>query len=579
MKKQTKTQLIFVLGLLMITYLFALKNVQQTYHRTDKVINEDAFGYYTILPAYLKFNDPNFVFLDSSVRKINEFQSYIPPVVNSTNNNRKVCKYYAGVAMLQLPFYLVGNEIAKFHHQSIGYESVFQNAILISVVFYLAMALWFFILSLNLLGLSKSLIIVLSALALFGTNIYCYTTYDPAYSHVYSMFGFNAFIYICLRFKQNQKTKDIFLIGLLAGLIIAIRPLNGLILFCFPIILGLNSIQSIFKKPSHYFIFLGCLIAPFIQSYLWFWQTGKWYVYPYINEHLELNNPKIDELLFGFDCGWLIYTPIPFIALVVSLIMLLYHGRFKLFSSILFLSASIIYLISCWYYIHYGCTISCRPLVEYIFPILLLLAYVFRKYQLNKYFKITIVSIAIIGITYNQIIHYQFYNQIINWCKMDKEKFKMVFMKTHPFYAFSTSEFWNFENFEKQEIKQVSCHQELSIQSNKTKDKFEINIENIQSGDSSILLDVYLKMKHIDHINESVLTMLLTENSNYIDLHHFLLKRLVKQRDAWTAYQYQIYISKPIQSCKIDFTLESINNKAQTDLIIEKIGVNRILLN
>jgi hypothetical protein len=578
LKFQTKTQIFIVFGLLMITYLFALKTVQHNYQRTNKVINEDAFGYYTILPAYLKYNDPNFSFLDSSVKKLPNFQLYVPPVINSLDNNKKVCKYYSGVAMLQLPFYLVGNEIAKYQNQSIGYESIYQNSILFSVVFYLALALWFFIKSLILIGANRSLIFILGAVALFGTNIYCYTTYDPAYSHVYSMFAFNAFLYLSIRFKGKQTVKDLFIIGLIAGLIIAIRPLNGLIILCFPIISCFNSIKSLQKKSTTLLFLLGFSIAPFIQSYLWFWQTGKWYVYPYVNEHLEFKNPKLYELLLGFDCGWLIYTPLPLTALIVSLILLILQGRIKLFTAILLLSSSVIYIVSCWYYIHYGCTVSCRPLVEYIFPILLLFGFVANKYQLKKQFKIAIVLITTLGILYNQIIHYQFYNQIINWCKMDKEKFKMVFLKTHPYYTFATSDFWNFDNFDKHQIQGLIVNNNLKIDKNQVIDKYTIQLTNIQSGDSSLLLDISLKIKQSDKINESVLTMLFSENEQYLDLHHFLLKRVVKQQNNWTNYQYQVYFSKPINCCEIKFTLESINNNAITDVMIEKIRVSRISL-
>jgi hypothetical protein len=569
-------QLFFAFTTLFSVYLFLLHNVLNTYHRHDKIINEDAFGYYTILPAFFKYNDPNFVFLDSSIKKNDPFKSYIPPVVNTLSNNQRVCKYYAGVAILQFPFYWVGNQIAQYKKQNLGYESIYQMAILWSVILYLSFAIYFFLKSLQTLGVSTFYTLLLGALALFGTNIYCYTTYDPAYSHVYSMFAFNAFIYFCLKYKNQFLKLDLIKIGFFAGIILAIRPLNGLILLTFPIIIGLENFKTLLIRPKNLLLLSGFLFAPFIQSYLWFWQTGKWYVYPYINEHLEFNKPKIFELLFGFDCGWFIYTPMPFLALILSFYCLLKNKQIKFLIAVLLLSSSVIYLTSCWYYIHYGCTISCRPLAEYIFPIFLLFAFATIRFHSNKYFKILFVSLAFIGISYNQIIHYQFYNQIINWCKMDKEKFKMVFLKTHPHYAYSTSDFWNFESFEKKQLKDSTCNLSFSIHQNKPKDLNTIEIVGINSQASNILIELDLKIKMNQNLNESVLTMLLTENNQYIDLHHFLLKRVVKKNDEWVNYQYQIYISKPIKKCKLDFTLESINNKADTDLKIENVKIKSI---
>ncbi|MDP2176529.1 MAG: hypothetical protein Q8K70_11525 [Bacteroidota bacterium] len=572
-----KSKQVFLIFFALFTvYLFLLNNVLNTYNRHQKIINEDAFGYYTILPAFFKYNDPNFAFLDSSVRNLPLYKDYIPPVVNSLDNNTKVCKYYAGVAILQLPFYLAGNQIAKFQKQTIGYESVFQYAILCSVIFYLALAIWFFIKAFQLLGVSSWLTIVLGALALFGTNIYCYTTYDPAYSHVYSIFAFNAFIYYSIKFKKHFKQLDLLKIGLLAGIIIAIRPLNGLLLLVFPMVMGLQNFLSILAKTKNYLLLSGVLIAPFIQSYLWFWQTGKWYVYPYVNEYLEFGNPKVIELLFGFDCGWFIYTPFPLILLISSLTIILTKKKIGLFVTILLLASSIIYLTSCWYYVHYGCTLSCRPLTEYIFPIFILFAYTTTLiYHANKT-RITIIAMAIIGILYNQIIHYQFYNQIINWCKMDKAKFKMVFLKTHPYYAYSTSDFWNFESFKTNQIIDSSINLNFSINPNQSKDSKTIEFDEIIANDSNILIDLELKIKMNNNINESVISMLLTENNQYIDLHHFLLKRVVKEKNNWTDYKYQILINKPIRHCKIDFTLESIDNNSITELSIQNVKLHRI---
>jgi hypothetical protein len=79
--------------------------------------------------------------------------------------------------------------------------------------------------------------------------------------------------------------------------------------------------------------------------------------------------------------------------------------------------------------------------------------------------------------------------------------------------------------------------------------------------------------------NESYVTMLLTENNQYVELQNLLLKRVVKKNDEWTEYQYQILVTKPINECKIDLTLGSIDDKANTELVIERIEINTIKFN
>jgi hypothetical protein len=79
--------------------------------------------------------------------------------------------------------------------------------------------------------------------------------------------------------------------------------------------------------------------------------------------------------------------------------------------------------------------------------------------------------------------------------------------------------------------------------------------------------------------NESYVTMLLTENNQYVELQNLLLKRVVKKNDEWTEYQYQILVNKPINECKIDLTLGSNDDKANTELVIERIEINTIKFN
>jgi hypothetical protein len=82
----------------------------------------------------------------------------------------------------------------------------------------------------------------------------------------------------------------------------------------------------------------------------------------------------------------------------------------------------------------------------------------------------------------------------------------------------------------------------------------------------------------VQNINESFLKILITENDKYVDLQNLLLKRVVKQSNTWTDFKYQILVNKPINEFKIDFTLGSINNNANTELMIERVKINKIRL-
>jgi hypothetical protein len=414
-------------------------------------------------------------------------------------------------------------------------------------------------------------------LVFFATNLQLYTTYDLAYSHSYSFFCFIALIYCSLLYKQSPQLKTILLMGFLMGLIVVIRPANFLITLSPLFIIAFSVVKKHFKSHSLPLI-LSISIAPLIQMALWHWQTGDWIVYPYKTETLNLSHPQLAELLWSYNCGWFTYTPIMPLIVIFSCIALIIQRKFKVLLAVILILFPSIYIIASWYYVHYGCTLGCRPITEFYGPIILLFAYSIQPVIKKKWFYISFITLGISSLIYNQILHYQFSNFILNSCEMNKEKFKMIFLKTHRYYAYSTYDFWKFEQYKPQLTLDTAVNLNFSIDENKLKQKQSLTLKEIKQNDSSILIDINLKIKMSQNINESYLTMLITENNQYIDLQNLLLKRVVKKSDIWTEFKYQIFVNKPIKECKIDFTLGSINNNAKTELIIENAAINKIKL-
>lgn len=560
-----------------LLYIWQVLSVANKYQRFEKVINEDAVGYYLILPALFIYNDPNFEFIDSSIRQQEKFNGYFPPVVNQLENNKNVCKYYSGVALLQSPFFIIGNSILQQFESYSGFELPYHYLILLSVIFYVSWSIILLFKSLKLLNIPWYWSMAMVIVVIFGTNLQLYTTYDLAYSHSYSFFCFIALIYCSLIYRKNPQLKTIFFIGLLIGLIVVIRPANLLITIVPLFIIPFSFVKNQLKRHLLPLI-LSLSIAPLIQMSLWHWQTGHWIVYPYKAETLNLFNPQLAELLWSYNCGWFTYTPVMPIIVVFSCIALLIQRKFKALLAFVLILFPSIYIIASWYYVHYGCTLGCRPITEFYGPIILLFAYSIRPFLIKKWFYLSFISIGISSLIYNQILHYQFSNFILNSCEMNKDKFKMIFLKTHPYYAYSTYDFWKFDQFKPQLTFDTSANLNFSINKLRIEQKQSFSLKKIQHNDSSILVDLNLKIKMSQNINESFLTMLITENDKYVDLQNLLLKRVVKQSNTWTEFKYQILVNKPIHECKIDFTLGSINNNAITELVIERVKINKIKL-
>jgi hypothetical protein len=565
-----------------IVYCFQVYQIGNKYNRFDKVINEDALGYYIILPAFFKFHDPNFEFIDTVLRKSETYKNYVPPVINEIDKGEKVCKYYSGVAILEAPFYLFHSFFTKSNTNENGFQRGNHLTILISAIFYLLLGFWGMIDLLKRLKTNILLIVSTVCMTLFGSNLFAYSTYDIAYSHVYSFFALVFFIRAVYIFKHKVNFKTAILCGLFFGLIVIIRPLNGISILFIPIVFGLNPFLQLFNKAHIKFTILALLAALFIlsiQSSIWHWQTGLWYVYPYGSESLNLKNPRIFDLVFGYNCGWAIYSPLPFLILVLSLVFLFIKKQFRQALWMFVFSFFLLYLLSSWYYLHYGCTVGCRPITEFYGPLFIAFAYSANPYIQSLKSKTLLLILTTFGIYYNQIVHKQFFENIINWCEMDKQRFQMVFMKTHEAYKYATSPFWDFSRYDQSSTFQtIAIQKQLSINIEKRIDQFQVQLPELDAKDSSLLFNLMIKGEMQDEINDSYLRILINDGGEYIELLNLLLRRKITMANKEQVFIYQFHVSKSVKNPLLNISLESVNNKACTDLKLENIEIKRVNL-
>jgi hypothetical protein len=548
-------------------YLYELTDVLKRYDRSEKVINEDALGYYAILPAYFKYNDPNWQFLDTVTAKQEKYANYIPPIVKQIDSSKNVCKYYSGPALLQLPFYFMA-ELSSNNKDPFDQSHHFY--ILLSVIFYVVLG--FLLLYRQLLQWQYTPVQAgaFISFVLFGTNLFVYTTYDPAYSHAYSFFAFSAFASLLFSIKRQASLIKFIATGLVFGLILAIRPLNGIVILLAPIILYGQIIHII---KNHYQYILAALVAamlfPAIQSYLWHWQTGHWYVYPYGEEKLNLLQPQLFEFIFGYNCGWALYTPGGLLMVVIGLTGLVIKKQYARALLSLLGITGILYLMSCWYYLHYGCTAGCRPITDYYGLLLLLMAYGFRDLTQNPWIRYSLLSLIASCFIYWRIIQYQFMNNIINWCDMDKARFEMVFLKTHDVYHYSTYPFWDFSDSNNNPvISETSINKTLHI--NEKVKPYYILLPETDCKDSSLLLSFFIRADTSN--KDAYLRLLITDNGQYVEQQTLLLQR---KATANGKFKFQFLIRQSLRKGRAELRLESTGSLKSCSLHIEKLTIQR----
>ena len=359
--------------------------------RTRLVLYSDAEGYYLYLPAIFIHHS----FEDLPVRSEKVFQPH-------ESSNRIFTKFTCGVALLELPFFLVAHWLApSLGYAPDGYSEIYVRAILLAAICYGFLGLFF--LKKRLEQTFPPWVMMLSIVAiLLGTNLFHYMIDAGGMSHAYSFFLFAVFIYLTPKILQRPSIGLVFLFGFIFGWIVLIRPTNA-VLVLYPIFYNIFSkkdfknriqfIQEHFYKIV--FLLLGMLLIFLPQFMYWHHVTGEYVMYSYGDESfIYWKNPQVLNLWFSPRNGWLIYNPM-LIASIVGLFFGLKKNRNN-HALILGIFVLITYILSSWWCWWFGGAFGQRSYVEYytllIFPIAWMLDYSF--YKKRKLFIVLLIFLA-----------------------------------------------------------------------------------------------------------------------------------------------------------------------------------------
>lgn len=420
------------LWITLLIMIIISSNVNWEGERWKNILESDAKGYYAYLPAVFIYNDLNFSFFDE-IEKEKYFNEHFFYDYRAFVNQAHISKYYAGTALVQLPFFLAAHTLTHFTDNDLdGYSKFYMISVNLAALFWLFIGLLFMNRSLKSFQISDKIRATVLLAAVFGTNLFYYSISEPGMSHVYSFAFISMFFYYGRQYFLTLRPATLLLLATILGLIVLIRPVNGLILFLLPFIAGsraafYDGILQILKKIKYLvagiFIFFGIVSIQLIYYKL---ATGSFFLYSYQGEGFNFLNPHIFDILFSFKKGLFVYTPLYLVAFT-GCIYLWKSNRFMFWSWMAFFFL-ITYAFSSWSNWWYGGSFSSRVYVEYIPGFMLLLAFAFQ-YSKNKIRQRILLAVTFILIVVCQIQTFQYrYNQI-HWSDMDRTKYFEVFMR------------------------------------------------------------------------------------------------------------------------------------------------------
>jgi len=419
---------ILIIGVLLVA---CSSNINWGKEHWKTVLQADAKGYYAYLPALFIYQDPNFGFFDAIERE----QYYDPNLFYDYRANHKgalINKYFLGTALAQLPFFGAAHAYTlATDGPADGYSKPYIVAVNLAAIAWVLIGLLCMASLLRTYSIAPVWITVTLLAFTFGTNLFYYAVIAPGMSHAYSFGLCSAFLLVGRRVLQRPERKHILLLGLLLGIIVLIRPVNGIILFALPILadreLRWRPLISLVKVHIPAIVGASILCVSVVSLQLVYYQiaTDSLFVYSYGEEGFRWTDPHMLDILFSYRKGLFVYTPL----LLLSLVGWAFLRRFSLTAAWAWPAFFILltYVLSSWWNWWYGGSFGARPYVEYLGLFMLLFALALDR--LKRPWRNVLLTAALFAVVLCQVQTYQMRYYQIHWENMDRAKYWDVFLR------------------------------------------------------------------------------------------------------------------------------------------------------
>lgn len=373
---------------LAITAFLMLCSIVWVYH--VKVLNapkvySDGFGYYAYLPALVR-GDFTFGFIDA------EGWEHNLKLIQAAGG--MVNKYPVGVAIMESPFFFAAHGISLLRDAltgsmtATGYSNLYQYLVLVGGVCYWTVGtILLYLLLMKYLHFSRRVSLLSCIVITYGTNLFHYAGYDACFSHVYSYFLFNLFLFYLCWYEEREKEGanrlwQTCVFGFLAGLIFMCRNTNILFVltYVFYGVIDFDTLKAraltILKPARAVPIVVTGFITLFPQLLYWHTATGHWFSYSYGEEYFNWLAPEIGNFLFSVRKGLFFWCPVLILALPGM--MIAYRKREKLCVGLTVFLLIILYVSSAWWMWYYGGSFGQRVAVDFLCVFAVFLSCVFE---------------------------------------------------------------------------------------------------------------------------------------------------------------------------------------------------------
>lgn len=396
-----------------------------------KIAEWDAFGYYQYLPAILIYHDHKKMEWIGEAQKKYRFTDGQGFPMTKLDNGNFAYKYLGGVALMELPFFLVAHWYAKQNgYPPDGFSPPYQWGLTIGAILYSILGI--FVLRRILLRYfsDQTTGITLAAVCL-ATNFINYAAIENGQSHSFIFPLYALILYATIKWHERPSVLWACSIGAIIGLAMICRPTEAIMLFI-PLLWNTQSKEiaakkwALVKQYRHHIIYTAVcgLIAITPQLIYWKSVSGS-FIYD-VGSSWDFLNPHF-RVLFGPEKGWFIYTPIT----IFFMVGMFYIKELPFRKSVLWFCLLNIYIVIGWRDWHYGASYSTRALMQ-SYPIFALAFGAFVEDIKFKKWRWAFYTVLPYLIFLNFFQNTQYRSGILHYDEMNFRYYGRIYLNFNP---------------------------------------------------------------------------------------------------------------------------------------------------
>ena len=452
-----------------------------------KVTTSDALGYYMYLPGLFIYKDVTQLKWHKKIEETYHVTGAENPYqFHKAENGNYIFNYVGGIALLELPFFLIAHQVAlNSHYLADGFSQPYQWALVLGLAFYCILGM--VILRLVLLRyFSDTITGTTLLLVVFATNVIQYTSADSAQCHIYLLPLISIVLYGSMRWHEEPNIKWAAIVGWTIGMATMARPTEAILLFI-PIFWGTQTKElatekwaMVKKYRKHAYIaaimgFIGVLPQLIYWKYSygsWIYDAGsKWtFLWPWF------------RVLIGFEKGWFIYTPIT----LFFVAGMFYVKNFPFRKAVLWFGLCNIYIIIAHYDWRYGGSFSTRALSQAT-PVYALAFAAFMTHTFRTKWKWLLIPALVYLSALNLFQVYQYNIGVIHYDHMNARYYASVYWDHDPSpekaSLMDTDEYIYYpSNYASKEIFQLDSSMEIFAENNSKQYFAQVELSELEKN-------------------------------------------------------------------------------------------------